>query len=310
MNNEKQNVAEILNDTYQYQSYTLADSTKNNMLFMDIDTSMVQDVVITNQPIHEVKMPLLGRKFLTFIPFVFIQLNTSIILNNCLLLTASGKPKRNRTNFTPEQLTSLENHFFKTPYLNRAKRIQISKELNLQERQVKIWFQNRRMKLKRETQKEKSEKKKIQSINNSDGESRSSSTISALFNSNACGSPNDREICQNLMKYQNYGLETKFEMKQEPYYSNGVAQVEFPHSDNGQPMQVINNNHWVHNPQITAQQQWQPAQFQMKEENVYPTATSQIYSEFDIHESFVSNNVHNVDFDENFQFDAPVFQIL
>lgn len=170
---------------------------------------------------------------------------------------------------------------------------------------MKIWFQNRRMKLKRETQKEKSEKKTAQPINNSDGESRSSSTSSALFNSKACRSPNDREICQNLMKYQNYGLE----IKQEPCYNNDeVAKVEYPHSAIGQPMEAINYNHW--DTQITAQQQWQRAKLQIRAENIYPTAASQICSDFDIHESTASNNVQNFDFDENFQFDAPIFQIL
>lgn len=54
------------------------------MLFMDIDTSMAQDVVITNQPIQEIKLPLLGRKFLTFIPLVFILLISLIKLSNIL----------------------------------------------------------------------------------------------------------------------------------------------------------------------------------------------------------------------------------
>lgn len=67
MNNEKPIVAETLNDAQQLQSYTLVDSRENDMLFMDIDTSMVQDVVITNQPIQEVKMPRLGRKFIQFV---------------------------------------------------------------------------------------------------------------------------------------------------------------------------------------------------------------------------------------------------
>lgn len=190
----------------------------------------------------------------------------------------------------------MENHFIKTPYLNRSKRIHISKELNLQERQVKIWFQNRRMKLKRETEKAKLEKKSIQPINNSDGESRSSSTSSDLFNSNVCGPSNDREICQNLMKYQNYGREVKYEIKQEPYYNNEVG--------NGQPMEQTNYNQW--NTQITAQSQWQSTQ----EENLYPTDSSHLYSEFDIHESSVTNNVQHLGFDEHFEFDEPVFQIL
>lgn len=64
MNNKEQNVAEILNDTQQLQSYSLVENTENGMLFMDVDTNMVQNVVIRNQPINEVKLPRLGRKFL------------------------------------------------------------------------------------------------------------------------------------------------------------------------------------------------------------------------------------------------------
>lgn len=166
---------------------------------------------------------------------------------------------------------------------------------------MKIWFQNRRMKLKRETLKEKSEKKAVQTINNSDGESRSSSTSPALFNSKPYGPPNDREICQNLMKYQNYGHKIEFKIKKDSCYSNnGVTQVEYPQSGNSQTMEAITYNQWEAQ---TTHQQMQSAQFQIKKEDIYPTATSQMYSEFDIHESSVSKNVQNFSFDENVQFD-------
>lgn len=84
LNNEKQHIAEILNDIQQYQSSnSLVDNPTNNMLFMDIDTSMVQDVVITKQEhMNAVKKPILlasikpiGRKFLTFTPNVFFPLS-------------------------------------------------------------------------------------------------------------------------------------------------------------------------------------------------------------------------------------------
>ncbi|KAK1175144.1 homeobox protein not2 [Acipenser oxyrinchus oxyrinchus] len=62
-----------------------------------------------------------------------------------------GKSKRVRTIFTNEQLSRLEKEFARQQYMVGSERFVLASALHLTEAQVKVWFQNRRIKWRKQS---------------------------------------------------------------------------------------------------------------------------------------------------------------
>ncbi|KAM3835816.1 homeobox protein VENTX [Vipera latastei] len=64
----------------------------------------------------------------------------------------NANTRRLRTAFSLEQIRTLESSFKRHKYLGAAERRKLASKMQLSEVQIKTWFQNRRMKLKRQLQ--------------------------------------------------------------------------------------------------------------------------------------------------------------
>ncbi|KAK2558502.1 Homeobox protein not2 [Acropora cervicornis] len=89
-----------------------------------------------------------------FFPFSGASFSATQYPGSSFNVGSRGKPetkkRRKRTIFTTDQLKRLEAAFEQQQYLVGTERERLATDLNLSETQVKIWFQNRRIKWRKE----------------------------------------------------------------------------------------------------------------------------------------------------------------